>query len=137
MRTKTLAWLLLGAMLLTPVLALATGLAVVVYEKQAMGGKAVNFLDITWDNSYPTGGEAITAAQCGVSRIDELIVLCDNAGWTFQFDKSALTIMAFGAPLGDYTEASPIPDTVALWDQADNEADLSSVVTRAIVFGRP
>jgi hypothetical protein len=134
---KLVAWLLLGAMLLTPALAFATGLTVVVDSKQAMGGLAVNFLTITWDNSYPTGGEAITAAQCGVSVIHELIVLCDNAGWDFQFDKSALKIMAFGAPTGDWELASLYGDTVALWDEADNAANLSTVDTRAIVFGKP
>lgn len=132
---KLVAWLLLGAMLLTPVLALAAGLTVVVDSKQAMGGLAVNFLTITWDDSYPTGGEAITAANCGVSAIDELVVLCDNAGWSFQFDKSALTVMAFGAPAADYTVAGT--DTVCLFDEAANTTNLSSVVTRAIVFGKP
>ena len=133
---KLVAWLLLGAMLLTPALAFAAGLTVVVDDKQSMGGLAVNFLTITWDNSYPTGGEAITPANCGVSVIHELVVLCDNAGWSFQFDKSALTIMAFGAPDGDWTTPAGA-DTVALFDEADNAANLSAVVTRAIVFGRP
>ena len=132
---RLVAWLLLGAMLLTPALALAAGLTVVVNDKQSMGGLAVNFLTITWDNSYPTGGEAITPANCGVSVIHELVVLCDNAGWSFQFDKSALTIMAFGAPAADFTVAGT--DSLAYFDEAENATDLESVVTRAIVFGRP
>lgn len=134
---RLVAWLLLGAMLLIPLTSLADGLTVVVNSKQAMGGLAVNFLTITWDASYLSNGEAITPAQCGVSVIHELIVLCDNAGWTFQFDKSALKIVAFGAPLGDYTLATDGSDTVAIWDECDSGVDLGSVDTRAIVYGRP
>lgn len=126
-------WLLLGAMFLP--LAADAALTVVVDDKQAWGGLAVNFLTITWDDSYPTGGEAITAAQCGVSAVNEIAVFVDNAAYVVQFDKSALKLMAFSAPAADYTVAGT--DSLLAFDEADNATDLSSVVTRAIVFGKP
>ena len=131
---RLVAWLLLGAMLLTPAMALA-GLTVVIDARHVMGGMAVSFITITWDNSYATAGEAITASNCGMSSIFEIVPLCDNAAYVFQFDKSALTIMAFSAPAADYTVAGT--DSLLAFDEADSGTDLSAVVTRAIVYGTP
>ena len=133
---RLVAWLLPAVLLLPPTAHAA--FTVVINSRESFGGMAVNFVTLTWDSSYGTGGDAITAALCGVSEIDEMVVLVDNAGWTFQFDKSALKIMAFGAPDDDWSDASlAATDTVALWDEADATTNLSSVATRAIVFGKP
>lgn len=118
-----------------PAVALA-GLTVAIDARHVFGGLAISFITITWDSSYPTGGEAITAGNCGMSSLLEIVPLCDNAGWSFQFDKSALKIMAFGAPDADWTTPAGA-DTVALFDEADNATNLSSVATRAIAFGTP
>jgi hypothetical protein len=39
------------------------------------GNKKIKIRDVTFDSSYPTGGEPLTAADVGLKRIDQ--VLCD------------------------------------------------------------
>ena len=37
------------------------------------GGKRMNVVDITFDSSYPTGGEAVTPNQLGLNTIDRVL----------------------------------------------------------------
>lgn len=37
-----------------------------------IGNRTVKVVDVTWDASYPTGGEAITAADFGLKKIDHI-----------------------------------------------------------------
>jgi hypothetical protein len=38
-----------------------------------MGNKKVRVLNIAFDSSYPTGGEPLTAADCGLKKIEQFI----------------------------------------------------------------
>ena len=49
---------------------------------------------MAFDSSYPTNGEDITAAQLGLSRIDDLRVYPSN-GYAFTFDKTNLKVLAY------------------------------------------
>lgn len=37
-----------------------------------VGNRKETVTDVTFDNSYPTGGEAVTAANLGLSNLDEV-----------------------------------------------------------------
>jgi hypothetical protein len=37
------------------------------------GNKKVRVLDVTFDDNYPTGGESLTAADCGLRTIQQVI----------------------------------------------------------------
>lgn len=44
--------------------------SVTVNERTVQGNKRVTFSTVTFDSSYPTGGESVTAAQLGLSKVD-------------------------------------------------------------------
>lgn len=82
-------------------------------------GKAV-VVDITFDNSYPTGGEAFAAADVQLSSIDYVNV--DQKG-------AASRIVNY-----DYTNSKLMLFT-ALSTEAANASDQSTIVVRALVVG--
>lgn len=74
---------------------------------------------ITFDSSYPTGGEAITPAQFGLQAID-FVLLSNNGGNDFEYD---------------YTNNKVKARVTTTGVEVANAVDLSAVSTRAIVFG--
>ena len=74
---------------------------------------------LTFDSSYPTGGEPVTAAMFGFNTLFELIVLTTGAEW-FVYDKANLKVKVFTA---DGVEAT-------------NASDQSAVAPRYIAIGR-
>lgn len=51
-------------------------------------------VDITFDSSYATGGEALTAAQLGLNALD--IILCETrSGYMFQYDHTNAKLQAY------------------------------------------
>lgn len=50
--------------------------------------------DVTLGNSYPTGGEALTAQQFGLSVLD-FVLPSPAAGYIFEFNHSASKLKAF------------------------------------------
>jgi len=130
---RIIAWLLLGAMALVPAGQAMAALTVSNDVATVFGNKHIRVADITWDSSYATGGEELTPANLGLTSIDVVVPLTDNAAWVFSYDYSAETLMAFGAPAADYTVAGT--DSLALFDEADSETDLSGVLTKVLVIG--
>lgn len=68
------------------------------------GNKKVKVRDITFDSSYPTGGESLTAADVGLRKIDQVIpngtaVDSDGTGGTHAvvvvYDYSTAKLQAF------------------------------------------
>lgn len=68
------------------------------------GNKRVKVRDITFDSSYPTGGEALVASDVGLSKIEHVIpngpaADSDGTGGTHavlvRYDYSTSTIQAF------------------------------------------
>lgn len=74
---------------------------------------------ITYDNSYPTGGEAITASTFGLNTLFEVILQGTGAEVAI-FDKTNSKILLYTA---DGTQAA-------------NASDQSAVVTRYLAIGR-
>ena len=80
---------------------------------------------ITFDNSYPTGGESISAADVGLESIALVLLSPDHNGYVAQFDYSNSKISLWEAGA----------DGAAL-DEFGNTGDASAVVVRAMFYGR-
>jgi hypothetical protein len=89
---------------------------------------------VTFDSSYPTGGEAVTAANFGLSVIDDVIVHgpAMNTDVTravpVSFKSSTSKLVAYGYD-GDDTGA------VAGLKEIPNTTDLSTYTVRITVLG--
>lgn len=68
----------------------------VAQKKQLDLGSAKGILTtITFDSSYTTGGEDITAADFGLGEVYGLIPMAGAPGYTFQFIASTGKLLAF------------------------------------------
>lgn len=75
---------------------------------------------ITFDNSYPTGGEVIDPAQLGMSTV-ESVSLTPTAGTRlFSWNQTTRAIQVF----------------TALSTEAANASDQSTISIRVLAFGR-
>lgn len=93
-------------------------LTVTVDRRTREGNREVTYGTITFDDSYPTGGEAITAANVGLGTIEQLVVHPSSTGHVFPYDYSAAKVLAFNGT----TEIA-------------NEVDLSAQVARYRAVG--
>lgn len=53
-----------------------------VTDRFVQGNKQVRFGTVTFDSSYPTGGEAVTAAQLGLTKVQRVIPTIKTIGGT-------------------------------------------------------
>lgn len=83
---------------------------------------------ITFDSSYPTGGEAVTPANFGLTAITDIQLEGDD-GYVLRWDRST-TAPKLLAYMGDNNNASDGPLI-----EVANTTDLSAVVTRFTVTG--
>jgi hypothetical protein len=82
--------------------------------------------EVTFDNSYPTGGEAVTAADLGLSRVDYAIATVKSAtGGGVNVANVFYNIATGKILVYDETPA-----------EAANAADLSTLVVQVIAWGR-
>lgn len=93
------------------------GLTVSNLNPGVAGNKRRNTLDITFDSSYPTGGESLTPAALGLVSVD-IVLATGTGGYVFKYDKANQKLLA-------YTGGSQVSDTT----------DLSSVTTRVEAVG--
>ncbi len=91
----------------------------------SIGTKRQHSGTITFDSSYPTGGEAVTAANFGLSVMDHLQFNQGEDGYVFHWDKANAKIIAYEAG----ADGAPL-------DEVADTTDLSSVVVEAIATGR-
>jgi hypothetical protein len=82
---------------------------------------------ITFDSSYPTGGEALLPTDVGLSSKVEFISVSPAGGYIFEYDYSNEKVKAFN-PTSDVT-APTVAKEVA------NSSNLSTVTARYIAFG--
>jgi hypothetical protein len=80
---------------------------------------------ITFDSSYPTGGESIASTEVGLESIALVLLSPDHNGYVAQFDytNSKISLWEAGA------------DGAAL-DEFASTGDASAVIVRAIFYGR-
>lgn len=90
------------------------------FPNDAWGAFKVFVGRVTFDSSYPTGGEAVTAADFGLSKIEAVIPVCTTGGEVVTWNAATSKLMVFTA---DGTQAS-------------NSSNQSAVVADVIVLGR-
>ncbi len=92
-------------------------LTIEVVEKGMSGHRHDDIVDITFDDSYPTGGEPFAAGDIGRNRI--LSVLIEPAGGvTFEYDYGNEKIVARTTDLSSSTDGPMVelPNTSAALD---------------------
>ena len=114
-------------------------------KKRAKLGNAYAIsADITFDSSYPTGGEALAASAFGLNNID--IMLCETAsGYMFQYDYANAKLKAFypraaltGSLVVAESAATLTGDTdvaAAAGAGVTSTADLHTITTRVMAIG--
>lgn len=90
--------------------------------RTVFGNKRAVFGTVTFDASYPTGGEAVTAATFGLQNIDALIVLGTRGVVTW-------------SPWYNPATGKLLVQVTADGTQAASEADLSTLVADVLVIG--
>lgn len=103
-----------------------------------------NIAEITFDNSYPTGGEPVTAAQLGVRSID-MVMLSNGGGYLAEYDytNNKIKVLTPTAPhshientAAAYVQNATTAENVAeAASEVANATDLSAVIIRAMVIG--
>lgn len=85
---------------------------------------------ITFDSSYATGGETLSASACGFPSKVEFIQATNSAGYIFEYDYTNGKLKAYyTSKSGTITSPGlPGPEVAA-------STDLSSVTCRFIAFG--
>lgn len=94
--------------------------------------KALRTGTLTFDNSYATGGEAITAALLELNQLDRLRV-DPTAGYTFEFDKANLKLKAFTS-VGIWT-ATYDPASLASGASRDDTITVTGVAATDVCVG--
>ncbi len=89
-------------------------------QARSVGALKAVFANITFDSSYPTGGEAIAATDIGLARIDGCVAAGQAAGSRlFQWDQTNKKLLVF----------------TAVGTEAANASDQSTIVADFIFFG--
>lgn len=93
--------------------------------KDEVEQRRMHVVTIALDSSYPTGGEALTAAQVGLTRIDHAILGTED-GFVFRWDQANSKIMAYYADYDAVADGAliEVPDTT----------DISSVTALLGIF---
>jgi hypothetical protein len=86
-------------------------------------------VEITFDNSYLTGGEPIDLGQIGFDTVVGAIIP-PASGYVFSLDVSVPTAPKVLVFRGDWPNAGAAPLI-----EVTNAFDLSAVVARALIFG--
>jgi|TARA_B100001964_G_scaffold238822_1_gene305020 hypothetical protein len=94
-------------------------------ETGVPGNMKFRIVKITFDSSYASGGEALTATTLGFGTVALVIAQAEDSGYVAQYDytNSKLALYEAGA------------DSAAL-DEVTATTDVSAVVVRCLVMGR-
>jgi hypothetical protein len=96
-------------------------------EDLSVGNERGVRVDITFDASYPTGGEPLTPADLGLGRINQLISdqggIGANDGRVIQYDRVNELLLAFQGP----TAVGALPEVPNATDLADLTVRVTAV----------
>lgn len=132
--------------------------SVTVKKKNKFGNGYAVTADVTFDSSYPTGGEALTAQQFGLTVID-FVLPSPAAGYIFEFDHANSKLKAFtptavsmsgtaGVAGADNTVVAVSATSIGVSGagvaaavknaaaEVANTTDLSAVTVRVLAVGR-
>lgn len=100
------------------------------YQRESVGLDQfrVNIIDVTFDSSYPTGGEALTPEDCGMQSIEAVLPQLGDTGYVVLYDRTNEKLLAY---MGDNNNASDGPLI-----EVANTTDLSTLDVRILVIGR-
>ena len=113
-------------------------------EQGIMGNKRTVLGSVTFDSSYPTGGEAFDKANIGLVQLDRLMI--DPAGgYLFEWDATNAKIKVRQATAAhthtENTDATYVQNattsasTAAVAGEVANAADLSTVTATFLAIG--
>lgn len=94
--------------------------------RSIQGNRRVVYADVTFDSSYPTGGESLTAANLGLSSKIDFLTAQSTGGYTFEFIHSTSLLKVF------VEEAAAAGGPLL---ELANATDISTVVTRVKAEG--
>jgi hypothetical protein len=90
-----------------------------IVRRSHQGTVRVNYVDVLLDNSYPTGGYALTPAQLGFTKVPLVVDAEPNTGRSFWYDRVNQKLKSFNSGGTETTAAT----------------DLSAVTVRLSVEG--
>lgn len=76
------------------------GLTLAQVSVNLAGQRREAVVDFTFDSSYPTGGEALTPAALGLSRVEYALIVESPDGYDFLYDRANEKLLAY-QPGGD------------------------------------
>jgi hypothetical protein len=94
-------------------------LTVVPVKTFVTGDRREVIADVTFDNSYTTGGLALTAATLGLTSVDVVVSTPAVTGQIFPYDLANSRLLAFAGAT-----------------QVNNGTDLSALRTRVVAHGK-
>jgi hypothetical protein len=123
---------------------------VAIKKRSKFGNGYAVTADVTFGSSYPTGGEALTAQQFGLSALD-FVLPSPAAGYIFEFDHANKKLKAF-TPTRAQSAHSHTENTAATYTQnattatagaisaaaaseVANNTNLSAVTARVLAVG--
>lgn len=118
---------------------MALTIATVTGADYVAGNKRVKVRDITFDNSYPTGGESLTASDVGLKNIEQVIpngpaVDSDGTGGTHavpvSYDYSTSKLQAWEVPDLDGNAATNV-----VLNEVGNTDSLANYLVRITFIG--
>lgn len=95
--------------------------------KSEVEGRRLHVYTIGFDDTYPTGGEAITPDAVGLTRIDDAII-APTAGFVFSWDRANSKVKAFW--VDTTTDGAAMAEVV---NDTDINASLTAVL--GVFFG--
>lgn len=94
------------------------------------GRQKTRIVTVTFDSSYPTGGESFTPANVGLASFTAVFFSPDSSpAYQFAYDYTNQKILVFGVQQ-DADAAVTDP-----FDEEDDTADLSTVTIRVLCVG--
>jgi hypothetical protein len=89
----------------------------------------VALVDFTFDDSYPAGGEVLTANQLGMGTVFAVVPLGSPGGATYEYVASTGALMAY------YADYSTTTDGLLIEVAVGDTAILDGVVVPLLVLG--
>lgn len=62
-----------------------------------IGDRRMNIYEVDFDNSYPTGGEALSKADLNVDLELDFVLAISNSGYSFEYDETNEKLLAYWA----------------------------------------
>ena len=89
------------------------------------GDRRMKVFDVTFDSSYPTGGEPLSTTDLGFSGEVTFLLAEPTGGYSFEYNAASGLLLAYR------TGAINLPG-----EQVPNATNLSTINTRVFAIGR-